>query len=235
MNSGSSGRKGKAAVVLLSGGLDSATTAAIAIEQGFTVHALSVAYGQRHKTELDAAKRVAASMGVERHLIQTIDLRMFGGSALTDDIAVPKRVDEAGIGGRIPVTYVPARNTILLALALAFAEVSRAGDIFIGVNALDYSGYPDCRPEFLEAFGRLAALATRAGVEGWPTRIQAPLLNMTKAQIIREGIRLGVDYSLTQSCYDPAPDGAACGSCESCLLRRRGFQEAGVPDPTRYT
>ena len=222
------------AVVLLSGGLDSATTLAIARAEGFEAHALSFRYGQRHASELEFAARVARAMRAARHVTVEIDLRPFGGSALTGDIPVPKhdRVEE--IGGGIPVTYVPARNTIFLSFALAFAESTGANDIFIGVNALDYSGYPDCRPEYLAAFERMAALATRAGVEGAPVRIHAPLLELSKADIIRRGLALGVDYSLTRSCYDPRADGTSCGRCDACLLRRRGFAQAGAHDPIPY-
>jgi 7-cyano-7-deazaguanine synthase len=223
------------AVVLLSGGLDSTTTAAIAIREGFDVHALSVRYGQRHAVELEAARRVVERLGIRRHVVIDLDLRAFGGSALTADIPVPKDTAMADIGARIPATYVPARNTIFLALALAWAETLRARDIFFGANALDYSGYPDCRPEYLEAFARMADLATRAGVEdGARLSIHTPLLALTKAQIVARGLALGVDYAITSTCYDPAPDGAACGRCEACLLRRQGFEEAGVPDPARY-
>ena len=223
----------KSAIVLLSGGLDSATVAALAREQGFALHVLSFDYGQRHAQELAAAQRIADSLEVREHVLQTIDLRAFGGSALTDDIEVPK--DRPDIGGTaIPVTYVPARNTIFLSFALAFAETRGADDIFIGVNALDYSGYPDCRPEYLAKFQELARLATRAGVEGRAIAIHAPLVEMSKAEIIRVGSRLGVDYSLTTSCYDPGSDGLACGRCDSCVLRMKGFAEAGVADPTRY-
>lgn len=225
----------KPAVVLLSGGLDSATVAAIAISEGFQVNALSFAYGQRHSFELEAAKRVAAALGVAQHRIATIDLRVFGGSALTDDIDVPKGRDGAEMGHGIPVTYVPARNTIFLSFALAWAEVLGASDVFIGVNALDYSGYPDCRPEFIRAFETMANLATKAGVEGRQKLvIHAPLLQLTKAQIIRKGVELGVNYSLTSSCYDPAPDGKPCGQCDSCFLRRKGFRENGIDDPLPY-
>lgn len=227
--------KAKRAVVLLSGGLDSATVLAIARSQGFEVSALSFSYGQRHSFELEAAKRVALAQGVANHRIATIDLRVFGGSALTDDIEVPKgrALDEMAHG--IPVTYVPARNTIFLAFALAWAEVLESSDIFIGVNALDYSGYPDCRPEFIEAFEKMANLATKAGVEGHQhLKIHTPLIALTKAQIIREGLRLGVDYGLTSSCYDPGPDGTPCGQCDSCLLRLKGFRENGVEDPLQY-
>ena len=218
------------AVVLLSGGLDSATALAIARSQNFECYALSVEYGQRHSAELDAARRVAAAAGVSDHRIMRVDLAGIGGSALTDTtIAVP----ESPTTG-IPVTYVPARNTIMLSLALGWAEVLGAGDIFIGVNVLDYSGYPDCRPEFIAAFAHLAALGTKAGVEGQPYRIQTPLIRLSKAEIIREGVRLGVDYGLTVSCYQADGDGRACGKCDSCRLRRAGFMAAGVSDPTRY-
>ncbi len=218
------------AVVLLSGGLDSATTLALAREQGFACYALSLDYGQRHHAELEAARRVARAAGVVEHKIIPLDLGAFGGSALTDpDIAVP----ESG-GEGIPVTYVPARNTIFLSLALGWAEVLGAWDLFIGVNAVDYSGYPDCRPEYIEAFQRLCRLATRAGVEGGAFRIQAPLIEMSKAEIIRTGLRLGVDYALTVSCYAADLAGRACGKCDSCRLRRQGFHDAGVADPTPY-
>ena len=218
------------AVVLLSGGLDSATALAIAREQRFACHALSVNYGQRHAAELEAARRVALAGGACEHRIMLVDLADIGGSALTDRaIAVPESPTEG-----IPVTYVPARNTIMLALALAWAEVLEARDIFIGVNVLDSSGYPDCRPEFIEAFGRLAALATRAGVEGQPCRIHTPLIGWTKAEIIREGTRLGVDYRRTVSCYQADSEGRACGRCDACRLRRAGFMAAGLPDPTAY-
>ncbi len=223
------------AVVLLSGGLDSSTVLEIARRQGFEVNALSFAYGQRHAWELEAARRVAQAGGAARHRIATIDLRAFGGSALTDDIAVPKgrALDEMSHG--IPVTYVPARNTIFLSFALAWAEVLGASDIFIGVNALDYSGYPDCRPEFIRAFESMANLATKAGVEGrQKLKIHAPLIHMTKAEIVRKGLELGVDFSLTSSCYDPAQDGAPCGECDSCILRRKGFRENGIEDPLVY-
>lgn len=225
----------KAAVVLLSGGLDSATVAAIAASEGFQVNALSFAYGQRHSFELEAAKRVAKAQGVAQHRIATIDLRVFGGSALTDDIEVPKGRDSAEMEHWIPVTYVPARNTIFLSFALAWAEVLGASDVFIGVNALDYSGYPDCRPEFIHAFETMANLATKAGVEGrLKLVIHAPLMQMTKAEIIRKGMELGVEYALTSSCYDPAPDGKPCGQCDSCFLRRKGFSENGMADPLPY-
>ena len=218
------------AVVLLSGGLDSATALAIARSQNFECYALSVEYGQRHSAELDAARRVAAAAGVSDHRVMRVDLAGIGGSALTDTtIAVP----ESPTTG-IPVTYVPARNTIMLSLALGWAEVLGAADIFIGVNVLDYSGYPDCRPEFIAAFAHLAALGTKAGVEGQPYRIQTPLIRLSKAEIIREGVRLGVDYGLTVSCYQADGDGRACGKCDSCRLRRAGFMAAGVSDPTRY-
>jgi len=219
------------AVCLLSGGLDSATCLAIARSEGFEVHALTLAYGQRHATEVDQARVVARALGAKSHRVVGLDLRAIGGSSLTSDLPVLKdRVDD----GTIPQTYVPARNTVFLGLALGLAEVVEATDLFVGVNAVDYSGYPDCRPAFLQAFERLAALATRAGVEGARFRVHAPLVHLSKAQIIRRGISLGVDYGLTHSCYDPVPDGGACGRCDSCRLRRRGFTEAGVPDPTRY-
>jgi 7-cyano-7-deazaguanine synthase len=223
------------AVLLLSGGVDSTTAAAIALHEGFDVHALSVRYGQRHAVELEAARRVAERLGIRRHVIVDLDLRAFGGSALTADVPVPKDTPLAEIGARIPATYVPARNTIFLSLALAWAETLGARDIFFGANALDYSGYPDCRPEYLEAYARMADLATRAGVEGGVRlRIHAPLLRLTKAEIVARGVALGLDYGLTSSCYEPAADGAACGRCESCLLRLKGFAEAGLPDPARY-
>jgi len=217
------------AVVLLSGGLDSATAAAIGRSEGFDLYALTVAYGQRHRCEIESARAVARALGVVRHVELQVDLSAFGGSALTDAIEVPKDRDlEAS---DIPATYVPARNTVFLALALAWAETLGAQDIYIGVNALDYSGYPDCRPEFVEAFERLAGLATKAGVEGARLRIHAPLMRMTKAEIIRRGLALGVDYGLTHSCYDPDASGRPCGHCDSCLLRAKGFAEAGVRDP----
>ncbi|MEP6687494.1 MAG: 7-cyano-7-deazaguanine synthase QueC [Gemmatimonadales bacterium] len=223
------------AVVLLSGGMDSATTAAIALREGFQVYALSVRYGQRHAVELDAARRVAERLGIRRHVIIDLDLRAFGGSALTADAPVPKDTPIGEIGARIPATYVPARNTIFLSLALAWAETLGARDIFLGANALDYSGYPDCRPEYLEAYTRMAELATRAGVEeGARLRIHTPLLRLTKAEIIACGLAMGLDYGTTSTCYDPAADGAACGRCEACLLRLKGFEEAGLPDPARY-
>jgi 7-cyano-7-deazaguanine synthase len=223
------------AVILLSGGVDSTTTLAIARREGFAPYALSFRYGQRHTLELDAAGRVAASLGVVRHLVMDIDLRAIGGSALTDEQAVPKGRDVAEMGSDIPITYVPGRNTIFLSFAMAWAEVLGADDIFIGANAIDYSGYPDCRPEYLEAFERMAGLATRAGVEGRKLRIHAPLLRMTKAEIVRTGVDLGVDYGLTLTCYDPTEAGEACGKCDSCLLRLKGFQEAGVADPGKYS
>jgi 7-cyano-7-deazaguanine synthase len=223
------------AVVLLSGGLDSATVLAIARSEGFEPYALSFSYGQRHVWEVEAAKRVAASVGAVEHRIASIDLRVFGGSALTADIDVPKGRDTDAMAQGIPITYVPARNTIFLAFALAWAEVLGSSDVFIGVNALDYSGYPDCRPEFIEAFERMANLATKAGVEGRQRlRIHTPLIALTKAQIISRGIELGVDYGLTSSCYDPSPKGVPCGECDSCLLREKGFRENGIEDPLRY-
>jgi 7-cyano-7-deazaguanine synthase len=224
----------KPAVVLLSGGIDSSTTLVIAIAEGFEVYALSFDYGQRHHIETEAARRVADSLGVKEHRIAKIDLRVFGGSALTDQVDVPKRRSEPEIAHGIPVTYVPARNTIFLAYALAWAEVIPASDIFLGVNAIDYSGYPDCRPEFIEAFQTLANLATKAGVEGTLFQIHTPLVKFSKAEIIRKAVELGVDLSLTHSCYDPSPDGLACGECDSCLLRLKGFREAGIKDPIRY-
>ena len=222
------------AVVLLSGGLDSATTLAIAHSQGFRTAALSFRYGQRHAIELDAAQQVAQHLGAWQHRVAEIDLSAFGGSALTADIDVPKDRDESAMQTGIPITYVPARNTIMLSYALAFAEVLGAGDIFIGVNAVDYSGYPDCRPEFIEAFETLANLATKAGVEGKPLKVHTPLIRMTKAEIIATGTALGVDYSLTRSCYDPLPSGESCGHCDSCLLRLKGFAQAGLTDPIKY-
>ncbi|MDQ6623459.1 MAG: 7-cyano-7-deazaguanine synthase QueC [Verrucomicrobiota bacterium] len=226
----------KRAVVLVSGGLDSAVTLAMAIADGFEAHALSFRYGQRHSIETEAAARVAKTLGAVEHRVAQIDLRVFGGSALTAEIAVPHAREEAEIGhGRgIPITYVPARNTIFLSYALAYAEVLEARDIFIGVNAIDYSDYPDCRGEFLEAFEQVAALGTKAGVEGARLRIRAPLLQMTKAEIIQKGVSLGVDFSLTHSCYDPAEDGVACGECDSCQLRVKGFREASLTDPVPY-
>jgi 7-cyano-7-deazaguanine synthase len=217
------------AVVLLSGGLDSATAAAVARSEGFELYALTIAYGQRHLIEIESARAVALALGVARHVELSVDLSQFGGSALTDRIDVPKDRDVAA--GDIPATYVPARNTVFLSLAMAWAEAVGARDIFIGVNALDYSGYPDCRPEFIQAFERLAALATKAGVEGAPLRVHAPLIRMTKAEIIRRGLELDVDYGLTRSCYDPDQAGRPCGHCDSCLLRAKGFAEAGMRDP----
>lgn len=222
------------AVVLLSGGLDSTTVVAIAQDAGFDVHALSFSYGQRHSIELDAARTIAAAAGVKRHEIADIDLRVFGGSALTSDIEVPKARSLDDMSSEIPVTYVPARNTIFLSFALAFAEVVSADDVWIGVNALDYSGYPDCRPEYIEAFKTMANLATKRGVEGHELRIHTPLIDLTKAEIIARGTALGVDYGLTRSCYDPSPAGESCGSCDSCLLRLRGFADNGLTDPAPY-
>jgi len=224
------------AVVLLSGGLDSTTTSAIALADGFEVYALSFDYGQRHAVELEAAKRVVELLKLSGHVVVPIDLRVFGGSALTSDIAVPKDRSTKTMGnGEIPITYVPARNTIFLSLALAYAEVIGARDIFIGVNALDYSGYPDCRPEYIAAFETMANLATKSGVEGASRiRIHTPLIELSKADIIKKGIELGVDYAITLSCYDPDMTGAACGHCDSCLLRKKGFEESGVTDPTKY-
>lgn len=226
---------GRPAVVLLSGGLDSSTVLAIARERGFSPHALTFRYGQRHEAELEAARRVASRMGVARHVVAEIDLRTFGGSALTDSsLAVPKSRGAEELAEGIPVTYVPARNTIFLSFALAWAEVLEAQDIFIGVNAVDYSGYPDCRPEYIASYEAMANLATRAGVEGQRVRIHTPLISMTKAQIVAEGLRLGVDYSLTVTCYDPSPSGAACGACDACALRLQGFAQNGVEDPAPY-
>ncbi len=222
------------AVVLVSGGLDSMISAASAREAGYRLLALSIDYNQRHRVELAAARRVAHALGAERHIVLPMDLSAFGGSALTDDSAGPKDGVGTENGGGIPVTYVPARNTIFLSLALGWAEAAGARDLFIGVNALDYSGYPDCRPEFIAAFESLAELATKAGVEGEPFRIHAPLQHMTKADIVREGARLGLNMGLSWSCYDPAPGGVHCGLCDSCRLRARGFEEAGIADPTVY-
>jgi 7-cyano-7-deazaguanine synthase len=224
----------KRAVVLLSGGIDSTTTLAIARAEGYEVYALSFEYGQRHQIETQAAQRVARSLGAKEHRIAKIDLRVFGGSALTDDVDVPKQRSETEIADGIPITYVPARNTIFLAYALAWAEVISANDIFIGVNAIDYSGYPDCRAEFIEAFESLASLATKAGVENRRFHIHTPLIKFSKAEIIRKAVELGVDLSLTHSCYDPSPKGFACGECDSCLLRLKGFREAGLKDPIPY-
>lgn len=223
------------AVVLLSGGLDSTTVLAIAKDAGYAAYALSFDYGQRHAWELDCARRIASSMGVVEHRTASIDLRAFGGSALTAEIAVPKGRTAEEISSAIPITYVPARNTIFLSFALAWAEVLGCSDIFIGVNVLDYSGYPDCRPEFIQAFERLANLATKAGVEGRQVlKIHAPLIALSKAEIVRKGLQLGVDYSLTSSCYDPSPSGQPCGSCDACLLRQKGFRENGLDDPLQY-
>lgn len=224
----------KKAVVLLSGGLDSTTVLAIAKSEGYDLYALSFRYGQRHSHELKAAETIAKSMDVTKHLVLSIDMGAIGGSALTEDIPVPKSRKFEEMEAEIPVTYVPARNTIFLSFALGWAEVLEAYDIFIGVNALDYSGYPDCRPEFIQSFEQTANLATRAGVEGQSFKIHTPLIQLTKAEIIRKGHALGVDYALTHSCYDPTPEGLACGACDSCLLRKKGFAEAGVADPTRY-
>jgi 7-cyano-7-deazaguanine synthase len=223
------------AVVLLSGGLDSTTALAIAKSQGYEPHAMTFRYGQRHELEIGASKRIAKQSGVAGHVIVDIDLRMFGGSALTSDIAVPKNRQLEDIAKDIPVTYVPARNTIFLSFALAWAETLCSSDIFIGVNALDYSGYPDCRPEYIKAYERMANLATKAGVEGRQRlRIHTPLIDLSKAQIIKKGLELGVDYSLTLTCYDPSSDGQACGLCDSCLLRLKGFSENDITDPARY-
>ena len=220
-------------VVLLSGGLDSATVLAIAREQGFDCYCLSFDYGQRHRFELEAAENVGKSLGACAHVVMSIDLRAFGGSALTDDIDVPKDRDESEMQS-IPVTYVPARNLVFLSFAIGYAETLGATDVFLGVNAIDYSGYPDCRPEFIESFTRTANLATKVGVEGGGFTIHAPLIDLTKAQIIQRGHELGVDYALTHSCYDPDDEGRACGACDSCALRRKGFEDAGVDDPTAY-
>jgi len=227
---GAEQQRPKKAVVLLSGGLDSMVCAGLAREQGFEVLALTLDYNQRHRVELQAASAVAAAVGAERHIVLPLDLSRFGGSALTDDIAVPK----SGLGNDIPVTYVPARNTVFLSLCLAWAEAAGSRDLFIGVNALDYSGYPDCRPEFIEAFERLANLATKAGVEGEGFTVHTPLIAMTKAEIVREAARLGLDAAMSWSCYDPTFDLRHCGLCDSCRLRSKGFAEAGLPDPTRY-
>jgi len=224
----------KRAVVLLSGGLDSTTTLATAIAEGYETYALSFEYGQRHKIEIGAARRIARALGAKEHRVAKIDMRIFGGSALTGDVDVPKKRPAKEIAQGIPVTYVPARNTIFLSYALALAETIGARDIFIGANAIDYSGYPDCRPEFIAAFETLANLATKAGVEGARFRIHAPLIKLSKAEIIRRALELDVDLALTHSCYDPTPDGVACGECDSCLLRLKGFREAGLEDPIRY-
>lgn len=226
----------KKAVILLSGGLDSATCLAIAIDSGFLPYALSFRYGQRHEFELDSAKAVSKSMGVEKHIILDIDLRAFGGSALTDDIEVPKDRDETNITNEIPVTYVPARNTIFLSFGLAYAETLGANDIFIGVNALDYSGYPDCRPEYIASFQHMANLATKVGVEEKSdTNIHTPLIDLTKSDIIKAGLNLNVDYGLTHSCYDPEQNGYSCGHCDACQLRIRGFEKVGLSDPIKYS
>jgi len=225
----------KRAVVLLSGGIDSTTTLAIAITEGYQTYALSFDYGQRHQIETETARRAAKSLGAKEHRIAKIDLRVFGGSALTDNVAVPKQRSATEIAREIPITYVPVRNTIFLAYALAWAEVIPAGDIFLGVNAIDYSGYPDCRPEFIEAFENVANVGTKAGVEGRRFQIHTPLIKLSKADIIRKGVELGVDFSLTHSCYDPTLEGLACGECDSCLLRLKGFREVGVEDPIPYT
>lgn len=225
----------KKAVVLSSGGLDSTTVMAIAKHDGYLIYSLSFSYGQRHFIELEAAKKVAEKIGVEKRLVINLDLQKIGGSALTSNIKVPKNKDSKVISANIPVTYVPARNTIFLSYALAWAEVLKSSDIFIGVNAIDYSGYPDCRPEYIEAFEKMSNLATKAGVEGLARiKINTPLIHMSKAQIINKGIELGIDYSMTHSCYDPNPKGVACGLCDSCILRKKGFKEAGVKDPTKY-
>jgi 7-cyano-7-deazaguanine synthase len=224
----------KKAVLLLSGGIDSATCGAIARQEGYTLHAMSFSYGQRHHVELDSAKKVASFLGVAEHKIVSIDLAALGGSSLTSPREVPKNRDLSAGKPTIPSTYVPARNTIFLSFALGWAEVLDSRDIFIGVNAVDYSGYPDCRPEFIGAFQRMANLATRAGVEGRHLTIHTPLLKLTKGDIIRKGIALGMDYRLTHSCYDPSQGGAACGQCDSCIIRKKGFEEAGMQDPTRY-
>ena len=225
----------KKAVVLSSGGIDSTTVMAMAKHEGFEIHSLSFFYGQRHAVELEAAQKVADALGAAEHLVINIDLKKIGGSSLTDDMDVPKARDERVMSQEIPVTYVPARNTIFLSFALAWAEVLESSDIFIGVNAIDYSGYPDCRPEYIHAFERMANLATKAGVEGiTKIKINTPLIRLTKAQIIKKGIQLGLDYSVTHSCYDPSPQGLACGRCDSCFLRKKGFKEAGVADPTKY-
>ena len=221
-------------VVLLSGGLDSTTVLAKCVSEGLEPYAMSFTYGQRHSHELAAARNIAEAFNIRNHITVPIDLRTFGGSALTDDIDVPKNRSEKEISGGIPITYVPARNTIFLSYALGWAEVIGSLDIYIGVNAIDYSGYPDCRPEFIQAFEHLANLATKAGVEGNTCKIHAPLIDMSKSEIIRLGHSLGVDYSITHSCYDPTDEGFACGSCDSCQLRKRGFQEAGIPDPAKY-
>ncbi len=225
----------KKAVVLSSGGLDSTTVMAIAKDEGYSIYSLSFNYGQRHSFELESARKVSVFFKAEEHMIIDIDMRKIGGSSLTSDIEVPKERQENEIASGIPVTYVPARNTIFLSYALAWAEVLGCGDIFIGVNAVDYSGYPDCRPEYIEAFEKMANLATRAGVEGTTKlKVHTPLIHMTKAEIIKCGTDLGVDYGITHSCYDPTPEGYACGTCDSCIFRKKGFIESGIPDPTKY-
>lgn len=224
----------KKAVVLSSGGLDSTTVMAVAVSQGYAIYALSFDYGQRHSVELEAARKVAALYNAEKHLVLKLDLGKIGGSALTDDIDVPKNRSHEEMESHIPVTYVPARNTIFLSYALAWAEVVGAQDIFIGVNAVDYSGYPDCRPEYIEAFENMARLATKAGVEGGSLKIHTPIIKLSKAEIIKLGVELGVDYSMTHSCYDPAPEGTPCGRCDSCALRLEGFRQAGMSDPLMY-
>ena len=225
----------KKAIVLCSGGIDSTTAMAIAKQEGYSIYSLSFDYGQRHRIELESARRITAIMGAEKHLVMDINLREIGGSALTDSIKVPKGRGTKEIEKTIPVTYVPARNTIFLSYALAWAEVLNAPDLFIGVTAVDYSGYPDCRPQYISAFETMANLSIKAAVEGrMKITIHAPLINMTKSEIIRKGTELGVNYSLTHSCYDPSPDGRACGLCDSCFLRKKGFREAGIPDPTLY-
>ena len=235
MSGGNPGQRTNPAVVLLSGGLDSSTVLAIAKDEGFVPHAMTFRYGQRHQLEIEAAKKIAQRMEVKQHIIADIDLRTFGGSALTADIAVPKGRETQDMQKEIPITYVPARNTIFLSFALAWAEVLEASDIFIGVNAVDYSGYPDCRPEYIAAYERMANLATKAAVEGrQKMRIHTPLISLTKAEIIAQGLQLGVDYSLTISCYDPSQSGEACGKCDACQLRRSGFQQNGLIDPVRY-
>lgn len=227
---------GLKAVVLLSGGIDSATTLAIAKKQGYKIYAISFDYGQRHSTELEKAAKIAELFKTEKHVVVEIDLRKFGGSALTDSIPIPKDRKENEISQGIPPTYVPARNTIFLSLALGWAEILEAEDIFIGVNAIDYSGYPDCRPEYIEAFQKMASLATKAGVEGKSKiKIHTPLIKMSKTEIIKKGTELGVDFSLTHSCYDPLPSGNPCGRCDSCILRLKGFHDAGIKDPLKYT
>ena len=226
---------GPKAVVLLSGGMDSTTVAAMALSRGFDVHALTFRYGQRHQSEIEAARRVAERLGIRRHVVLDIDLRAFGSSALTGDLDVPKDTPIDEIGQRIPSTYVPARNTIFLAFAVGWSEVLGASDIFLGANALDYSGYPDCRPEFIQSFQTMANLATRAGVEGGQRlTIHTPLITLSKREIVEQGVALGVDYGITRTCYDPSADGAACGRCEACLLRLKGFREAGLEDPAPY-